>query len=548
MKKSFFCFVLPCAMMLGATTGCSNPQDPSVDPQVVESLTVNPKTLAFNKDAASKNFAIESNSSWTITCSDTWVTTPEAGAGNHNAVKVSVLDNQLSAIRTANITIKTEGGKEETVQVTQGGCDPYMFVDISIESEGEATIDGVATEIPVTVTASGAWTPTSNAGWVTIEPKSETQAVIVVVSNKSEDERSAVITFHLDGTDVKRTFKLTQGGLFINIGTPTAATVASTGEEITLTVTASSEWTATKNQNWITVSQEGDQAIITVDPNNTAAAREAVVTFTLNGTDVKQDFNLTQKLPSISIDPQTATASVVEVAVNATGAWTAQSNQSWVTIKQTDEYAVLVAEENTTGTRVAEITFKLNNLDVTKTFTLTQNITTWEDFTEQAGLKNYEAHFTTDGTTFIASHAGIAQWTITSDVAMSGNLNTDLDCIAFWTWPGIGSVYSNGKMYQTVTLEKGTYKFNAVAEHSNPGWFSVYVTAAPGNSLPDFANVEKEALGFAKITNVTVTDGAVYSAGFILSARSTVSLGFNASVNSFGQIYFHKVVLLKQTF
>ena len=201
MKKSFFRFVLPCAMMLGAMTGCNKSEDKT------ESLSIKPETIAFEKDAADKNFVVESNVPWRITCSDTWFSvTPIAGSGNRN-VTLSVTANKTDSPRTGTVTVKTtEGGMEKTLQVTQSGSDPFinLFGKTSVSSDGG--------DVTVTVDASSSWTilMPNNASWLTKKSQKETEAVFNVDENTEYEPRTAIITFKLDATGETKTFTLTQ--------------------------------------------------------------------------------------------------------------------------------------------------------------------------------------------------------------------------------------------------------------------------------------------------------------------------------------------------
>jgi len=208
MKKSFFSFILPCAMMLGAMTGCNESNN-----EIPDSLTINPKTLAFNREAANKNFGIESNAYWIITCSDTWLScTPVKGVGNCE-VKLSVSSNGILP-RTGTVTVKTKEGKEETIQVTQEGGH-YIYIN---PEKAEADPEGE--DITVTIEASAAWTALIENGvdWISEQSKTDTQVVYTVDPNPSS-VRSATITFTIDGTTVSKIFEIEQMkvGEWINV-------------------------------------------------------------------------------------------------------------------------------------------------------------------------------------------------------------------------------------------------------------------------------------------------------------------------------------------
>ena len=71
------------------------------------------------------------------------------------------------------------------------------------------------------------------------------------------------------------------------------------------------------------------------------------------------------------------------------------------------------------------------------------------------------------------------------------------------------------------------------------------MVAALGNDLPDTNKIEQEAIGFMSIPNPIEEDTQI-SFDFTLSAKSIVSLGFAADIPGNGQMYFHRIELLKE--
>jgi len=471
MKRSFLNFVLPCAMMLGVMTGCDNkPDDP-----LVESLIINPKTLSFDKEAAEKTFGIESNTSWTILCSDTWLTcTPVSGTGNNSAVKVSVSANSSTEIRTGTVTVKTEGGIEELVQVTQGGISPFIIID-----PDAASVGCTGGDVTVAVTASGTWTVQipNDAGWVT-SSKTETQAILTVAANGTYQGRLAVITFKLDGTNVQETFNLSQDGVVPSIEIdPDAATVEHTGGNITVNVTASGLWTVQipNDADWVTSSKTETQAVLTVAANGTVQERSAFITFKLDGSDVQETFNLTQKRELV-----------------------------------------------------------------------------WVEITKDV-LKNTDAPFDHGAHIGLSRWHAVVDWTTNAAAAANGNVDTHEELLGgvlgFIVWDAgflPAQSITNGKLYQTVNLVAGKYRFNAylfgnTQVSGNP---KAYVVAALGNDLPNTDDAEQMALGYVLVPGpLGAGQNMQLSVEFVLSESSAVSLGFVATSGNRCQVYFRKVEL-----
>ena len=264
-------------------SGCSNKDDPEP-----ESLEITPTSLSFGKDAGEGSFSIESNTKWTVSSTVSWLTfTPASGEGNRS-VTVSVIANGELNVRTGTVTVKTEGGMEKTVQVTQGGIDPFIILD-----SDEATVEAAGEEVTVTVNASGAWTvqiPEDAEEWVTLtSQQGVSPAVFTVAANTSTDERSATVTFKLTDDDVQTQFTLTQAEMPPYVSVEEAhktQNFSSDGDEKTVPVSSNAAFTATVPQadaGWCTVEVTPDGIEIKVDPYYGAADRSTTITLSVTG-------------------------------------------------------------------------------------------------------------------------------------------------------------------------------------------------------------------------------------------------------------------------
>lgn len=156
----------------------------------------------------------------------------------------------------------------------------------------------------------------------------------------------------------------------------------------TVEVTSNITWTAVSNQSWLTVAPStafGNATVtFTAQENPTTATRTANVTFSGSGVSDKV-VTVTQDaggVPYILVNPATMnfnaaanTAQNIEITSNV--AWTASSNQPWLTLSSTSGNGVAVITANATdnpGTtsRSATITVTGNGLPA-KTIAVTQN-------------------------------------------------------------------------------------------------------------------------------------------------------------------------------
>ena len=159
-------------------------------------------------------------------------------------------------------------------------------------------------------------------------------------------------------------------------------------------------------------------------------------------------------------------------------------------------------------------------------------------------------------TTMPFAHAVTPTWTAVYDILdwetnISGG-NVEDDALLFIKQSGYpGGNMVDGKLWQTVNLEAGTYKFsvttyNAKCYNTNDG---VYIVASVsgGSGLPNTANIASQAKGYLLLPNWfnDATADETYSFEFTLDARSDVDLGFVANLTTKSQerVAFRKVEL-----
>ena len=170
----------------------------------------------------------------------------------------------------------------------------------------------------------------------------------------------------------------------------------------------------------------------------------------------------------------------------------------------------------------------------------------WENITDDL-LKNTVYPF---DLVYPSLHGGryfkAEDWTfnVTDEVPQNGNVDNQRGNVmviiasAHDGWPG--QTITNGKLYQTVELEAGIYKFEVVVVESNypddTDLAQVYLAAALGNSLPNTNDVEQQALGFCTprvgILRTDVGNTAndeMFSFEFEIAEKTNITLGAVAS-------------------
>ena len=189
------------------------------------------------------------------------------------------------------------------------------------------------------------------------------------------------------------------------------------------------------------------------------------------------------------------------------------------------------------------------SIDIFYAQPVVERIPYWANITADL-LKNTEFPFNTGDMIYGNRYYTAVDWKYNDAGIANGNVDTQrggtLVIIAYSSF-AVGTI-TNGKLYQSVELESGTYRFDVqVNETSNP-MGQAYIVAALGDDLPNTNRVTQDALAYV-VPPVGIATGDVrtFSLEFDLSEKSVVSLGFVVTfeppAGTIHQIHFRKVEL-----
>jgi hypothetical protein len=242
------------------------------------SLSVSPTSVSVAAAANSTGtFNITSNTSWTVSSNQTWLTVSPTSGSNNGTVTVTAQQNTGTSTRSATVTVSGTGVSSQAVTVTQaaGGTAPTLSVSpTSLSIAAAANSTGT-----FSVTSNTSWSVSSNQTWLTASPASGSNNATVTVTaqqNTNTSSRTATVTVSATGVS-SQTVAITQAGAgggtaIIVLGswsTGTAHTKES-GTNRALIFIAHGESTTTMNLSAVTY---GGQAMTkVVDYNYNAAS------------------------------------------------------------------------------------------------------------------------------------------------------------------------------------------------------------------------------------------------------------------------------------
>ncbi len=209
--------------------GFGNSYSPSLQKKSVSViLEVSTNSLSFGVSGGSESVSITSNTSWTVTSSESWCAVSTSTGSGNGTVSISVTANTSASSRTATVTF-TSGNVKREVKVTQDA--PTLSI-----SPNTLSFDASGGSKSVSVTSNTSWTVTSSETWCTVSSSSGSgngTVSISVTANTSTSSRTAKLTF--TSGDIRREVSVTQKGTSGTVSGDDAVSYTVTGNGKTVT-------------------------------------------------------------------------------------------------------------------------------------------------------------------------------------------------------------------------------------------------------------------------------------------------------------------------
>jgi hypothetical protein len=503
---------------------------------VTGSLTLNPLSATVAATGGTGTVAATSNLTtyaWTAVSNNPWITvTSGASTTGSGSVGYSVPAITTVASRTGTITIG-----DKTFSITQTGRTGSLTLSPTSLSPPAS---GQSSTISVTSNATDfAWTAVSNQSWLTVTSGASTtgngSVGFSVASNPSVSSRSGAITIG------DKSFAVTQAGLTGSVTlNPTSLSAVAAGQSGSVAVTANASdyaWTAVSNDAWITVtsgaSTTGNGSVgYSVAANSSTLPRSGSITIGDKTFNVSQDGvagSITLNPTSLSASATGQTGTVAVTANVGDYAWTAVSNNPWITVtsgaNSTGNATVgyTIAAATTVASRSGSITIGDKTFSVTQAG-VTGGITLNPTSLSAAGAGQ-------SGTVAVTSNATDFSWTAASNspwiTITSGANSTGSGSVGYTVAPATSVVSRNG----SITIGDQTF---SVTQSGLTGSVTLSPTslnaAGAGQSGTVAATANAADYAWTAVSNnawITVTSGASTtgsgSVGYTVAPATTVA-------------------------
>lgn len=296
------------------------------------------QTIDSGGGAGSVTVTTTSDCAWSASADANWIafTSTASGAGN-GTVAFSVAAN-TGGERVASISI---GGQRSTITQAAVAAPPSNCTyTISPTSQNIGAAGGPGTTVTVTAQSTCLWTAVSNVPWITVGTGASgagNGSVTFTVAANTGASRTGTLTI------AGRAFTVTQAAAGAPCSysiSPSSQNVGAGGGTGNVNVTAGSAcaWTATSNVSWIGItagaSGTGNGTVSYAVLPNTGGARSGTLTiagqtFIVNQAALSCSFSVAPNNFDFNAPGGTGT---VAVTTSSGCAWTATSNDAWITV------------------------------------------------------------------------------------------------------------------------------------------------------------------------------------------------------------------------
>lgn len=341
----------------------------------VYTLDVDQTSLNYAFSGENKVVNVTSNTSWSVSCSEDWITINPTSGSNVGSITIIAQPNNDTNSRTATITVSGENVESKTIEVSQAAFEYVLAVGpqiLNFVAEGEAKT--------LSVNSNTTWSAVSSADWLSVTPTSGSNngtLIVVATANTSTQQRTATITVSGENVETKTIAVAQEGYVYTFEVSPTELDFVAEGETKIVSITSNTSWTAISSADWLNVSPvEGANngtLIVVAAENPLITQRTALIV--ISGESVEtQTISVTQAgfLYVLDVTPTTlnfdASGEEKSITITSNTIWTVTSTANWLTVSQAsgrnDGNVTVVAAENTSAQeRTASIIVSGENVE-----------------------------------------------------------------------------------------------------------------------------------------------------------------------------------------
>jgi len=219
-------------------------------------LSISPEVLNVSSaNGSTASFSITSNTNWTVSSGESWLTVNPVSGNNSNTILVTAEENLATSERSAIVTISANGAASQTVTVTQIAGEATLSV-----SNTELTIGPEeGSHVSFSVFSNVSWNISSDQTWITADMPGGTgdgTITLTAIKNETINERTATITVSANAATPQNISVKQEAGSVILTVSPDNLNYENDGGTSVITVVSNTAWTVSADQPWLSVIPE----------------------------------------------------------------------------------------------------------------------------------------------------------------------------------------------------------------------------------------------------------------------------------------------------
>jgi hypothetical protein len=358
---------LKCVVFSNSKNIIIPPPPPPPPPPPTHYITALPPELSFNENSINGNVQITSDTDWTISTVEDWITFNKSSGTGNDTITVYVTSTTTNRVGTIIIT---DGNINTYVQISQTVT--IIITPIITVSPAYHEVDRNSHIIQVSVITTEAWTLSNSNNWVHFSAESGTgNATLTMTIDSSTVDRSGNVVFSIFGSSYTLHVSQIQIVTALTVD-PLNLNFSYINETKTFNIYTTGDWQIGSSKDWCTVDAYSGtgNATISVTCSATNDARTAQLTIT-NGT-VTRNIGIVQDgLPAyVSVYPIlmnfNENGGSVNISINSNTDWTCSAADSFVTLNKFSG----------TGNDVVTVTMSSSLIARTSSIEVTNGITT----------------------------------------------------------------------------------------------------------------------------------------------------------------------------
>jgi hypothetical protein len=535
-----------------------------------------------------QTFNLQSNVSWSLSNSQSWISLNPMNGNNNSNPQVSVTDNPTNLIRSGFIVASgSQNAGNDTIYIIQDS----LIQSFSVSPKNILFNYTTGSVDSVQVNANLSWVLTNLASWITPSATSGTDSSSVIITantaNLSTTDRTTYLYFDAGNGKFLDSVLITQEFLPRNFSVnPTGLTLASPlGSVDSMQVNANLSWVLTNSTPWITTSTTfgNDSTSITITANTsnlTNTDRTAYVYFNAGNGRFIDSVLITQEflLRNFSVNPTSLTlaspsGNFDSIAVNANLPWTLINSASWLNTNVTsgnDSTTVIVSANSsspTVNSRSATIYFDAGNGQFSDSVEVTQQglaaFLTGSPDTVFIGIASGEVatfNIAASGSwtvnspnnwlvlnTLIGNVNGVLTATATSTnssknprvatLTISDTANNLIDTLVIVQAGTTGNIVINPSNITLPSSANGTGSFNVTSDinwsiSGKPSWISLSTSSGINNGIVNVSSNSINQTGSNRVATLLISGLGAVSKAINITQVDANSTAFLLSVDT----------------